>query len=129
MALFALFIVPLQILGQVMTINIIKNSDKRNKEGKTEANRLVGDSIINFKTVQSFGHEEHVIQQYEILMKEVADETWSTDVKLALQFGVSNFMTFIVNAALFLIAAAVLENTDAEVDKIFTAIFCMLFGA
>lgn len=62
-------------------------------------------------------------------MKDVAQETWSTDVKLALQFGASNFMLFIVNAALFLIAAAVLEQTGAEVNLIFTAIFCMLFGA
>lgn len=38
-------------------------------------------------------------------------------------------MMFIVNAALFLIAAAVLENTGAEIGNIFTAVFCMLFGA
>ena len=72
-----------------MTIKLVQNNEQKSKTDKSEANRLVGDSIMNFKTIQSFGHEDFVIKYYEKLTEAVTSTQKETDVKLGLSFAAS----------------------------------------
>jgi ABC-type transport system involved in Fe-S cluster assembly fused permease/ATPase subunit len=42
----------------------MKAGDEDNKEATKEADLLCGDCIVNFKTVQSFGHEDMLVEKY-----------------------------------------------------------------
>ena len=62
-------------------------------------------------------------------MAPVADRDLKSDFYVGLAFGVSQFITFILNAALFLIAGEVLKSgTDMSTQDVFTAIFALLFA-
>ena len=61
-------IVPLNLIGSILAQRLqnsmIKDSDGADKE----ADLLCGDSIVNYKTVQSFGHEDAIIDMYEKIL-------------------------------------------------------------
>jgi len=56
-AVVCLVVSPVMIIGASIDMEMMK-ADDENKDAYKEANLLCGDSLVNFKTVQSFGHEE-----------------------------------------------------------------------
>lgn len=75
----------------------IDESHKKNTEG----NLLLGDAIMNFRTVQSFGHEDLIVRKYDEYMAPAAAAMAKADLCTACMFGISQFITFVMNAALF----------------------------
>ena len=55
------------------------------------ANLLCGDSIVNYKTVQSFGNTELIIKKYESYLRPSHDAAKLAHIKIGLAFGVSQF--------------------------------------
>lgn len=54
-----------------------------------QANLLCGDSIVNYKTVQSFGNTELIIKKYESYLKPSHDKARAAHIKIGLAFGIS----------------------------------------
>lgn len=109
---------------------IAKGSFKDTQEMVKEANLLMGDAIMNFRTVQSFGHEELVVEKFRELMEPAAAKNIRADIGIGVAFGLSQFVNFLINAALFLIASYVFElMPETSTQDVFTAIFAMLFAA
>jgi len=54
-----------------------------------EADLLCGDAIINFKTVQSFGHEELLVQKYTEWVDPVRKLAVCGNIKTGLFFAIS----------------------------------------
>jgi len=54
-----------------------------------EANLLCGDAIVNYKTIQSFGHEELIVGKYKELMLPVYTVAKKAHVKTGFAFGLS----------------------------------------
>ena len=50
---------------------------------------MLGDAIMNFKTVQSFGYEHLIVQKYEELMEPASSNDLISDLNVGLSFGVS----------------------------------------
>ena len=46
-------------------MQLVFNGFKLSDELLKESNLLLGDAIGNFKTVQSFGHEDLIVDKYE----------------------------------------------------------------
>ena len=113
----------------MVTIRIMEGRYKSSSEKTKEAQLLLGDAILNYKTVQSFGYENLLVDKYEEFMKPGAEEIATGDLMIGFGFGCTQLVTFLMNAGLFYVASLVLENTDQNQQDIFTAIFCMLFGA
>ena len=53
------------------------------------ANRLIGDAINNFKTVQSFGYDHEVIKLYSKFVDNLYNASKAKRVKQAIAFGFS----------------------------------------
>lgn len=98
-----------------------------------EPNLLLGDAIMNFRTVQSFGYEEKIVQQYLDMMKPIDDSNFWQEIQKSFFIGFSQFLNFITNALLFLIAGWIfgneelVERYDFTTQDVFTAIFCSIF--
>lgn len=58
-------------------------------DSEKEANLLIGDAINNFKTIQSFGYEQEIIQKYVSYVLPVYKAGRSKHIKSGIAFGFS----------------------------------------
>jgi len=107
------------------------------EESHKEANLLCADAITNFKTVQSFGHEDKISAKYESILAPVWLKAKSTQIKTGFAIGLSNFFSYSVFAAMFYAGGKIIQNHyDEEAGEytinpqdVITAIFVMFLGA
>jgi len=78
------------------------------------ANLLIGDAINNFKTVQSFGHEELVVKQFINLVMPIAEKSKKEALKASFAFGFSQFIVYCIFAALFYFGGKIIEANCTE---------------
>jgi len=99
---------------------------------------LIGDAINNFKTVQSFGNEELIVKQLRDLVMPVVQKSKKEALKSSLAFGFSQFIIYLIFAALFYFGGLIIENScDADgfsnctikPENVFIALFAIFFGA
>jgi len=79
------------VMGSVMGAKVQKGFSADKDQLNKEANLLCGDAIINFKTIQSFGHNDLVVKKYEELLAPVKRSTRNTHIKTGLAFGMAQF--------------------------------------
>ena len=71
-------------------MNAAISSNKFATDSDKEANLLMGDAINNFKTVQSFGHEDLVVKTFENLIRPGYENSVRACMKSAVALGLSN---------------------------------------
>jgi len=104
---------------------------------ENEADLLCGDSIINFKTVQSMGHEEKMFEKFKEILTPITKLNKKDHVITGFGFGISNFITYCTFAGLFYFGGMIIENSYDEKTKtygvnpehVFLAIFAIFWGA
>ena len=69
MALVMIFCAPLLGLGWQMQISFLEGAGHDDNDRLQQANLLCGDAIMNYKTVQSFGYENKVVETYRKLIE------------------------------------------------------------
>jgi len=70
-----------------------------------EADLLCGDAIINFKTVQSFGHEDLLVQKYTEWVDPVRKIAICGNIKTGFAFALSQVGNFVIQFMMFTLAA------------------------
>lgn len=92
---------------------------------------MCGDAIVNYKTVQSFGHEDMLVEKYKQLLEEPRKDVVCHSIKVGVALGFSQLAQFGIFAALFFFGGLIIEadfpNTTAE--DVFIALFAIMFGA
>lgn len=79
LAIALLIMLPLILYSQKVQMQIQYSGFKKaiGPSKEDEANLLMGDAINNFKTVQSFGYEDLIVEEYKELLADSVDEaTW-----------------------------------------------------
>lgn len=95
-----------------------------------EANLLVGDSIINFKTVQSFGYEDLIVERYKQFLAPVYKMAIKGNIKMGFAYGFSQFMTFASISAMFWGGGFFMKQYEnLQAGDVFAALFAIMFGA
>ena len=69
-SLVALGCVPFMIVGGAINTKFQSGYSNIDEEAYKEANLLAGDSILNYRTVASFGHDNLIIEEYDRLVEE-----------------------------------------------------------
>lgn len=128
MALAGAILLPFIVGSMYLQMQLVMNGFKLSDELLKESNLLLGDAIGNFKTVQSFGYESLVVEKYEELMKPAQDALFWTSIKVGLVFGFSQFILTGMYAAFFYAASFVIAEPDADVGRVMTALFVMMYG-
>ena len=85
--------------------------------------------MTNYKTIQSFGNNEQIIKKYEDLMRPVYKSTTTAHIQTGLSFGVANFGQYLVFGTMFYIGGIIVDKGWSDPEKVFIAIFCIMFGA
>ena len=61
-SLIAIGLIPFLILGGAINVKIQAGMNEFDEEAYKDANLIAGDSIINYKTVASFGHDYLIVR-------------------------------------------------------------------
>lgn len=136
-SLITLGCVPFIILSQWLGMEFQKGLTNENKDLNSAADLLCGDSIINYKTVQSLAHEDRMLRKYREYLEPVAARNRKHHVKAGFAFGISQCVVYCVFAALFYFGGLLIEYSKDEntgkygldPENVFIAIFAIFFGA
>ena len=128
-ALISLGLSPFFVLGGAMNTAMQAGLSNVQESSFKEANMVVSDSIVNSKTVASFGNEHKIVETYRYRLNKLRQIAVKKAHVTAFVFGFSQFIQYAGNALLFYCSALILENFDVNGEDIFLAIFCMMFGA
>jgi ABC-type transport system involved in Fe-S cluster assembly fused permease/ATPase subunit len=121
---------PFLIVGGMIQIHFQAGLTGATNELTKEADLLCGDSIVNYKTVQSFANEDMIIAKYEEYLAPVNAVTYTTNIKIGFGFGLSQFTQFGCFAAMFYAAGVLMENDKTLVmDNVMVALFSIMFSA
>ena len=90
---------------------------------------LVSDSIQNYRTVASFGHEEEIIANYRKLIEEPLKKGKRKAHAIGLSYGFSQFVTNITFGLLYYIVARIYAaDEDVSGEDLFIGLFAIFFG-
>lgn len=121
-----------------------KGLTNETKDLNSQADLLCGDSIINYKTVQSMGHEELFVKKYLEFQNPITKITRCKHIKTGFAFGLGQFSVYCVFAGLFYFGGLLIENSfdpekidpstgqgtyGLDPEDVFIAIFAIFFGA
>lgn len=70
---------------------------------------MIGDSINNFKTVQSFGYEHLILKKYKSYIDPIFAMSKAKHFKAGIAFGFSQFIVYLVFAALFYFGGLIID--------------------
>ena len=95
-----------------------------------EANLLCGDAIANFRTVQSFGHNEEIVKKFEEFLLPSLAVAKMSKVKGGVAYGVGQAAQYFVFALEFYLAGYILqEMPEFSPSDVFLALFIIMFSA
>jgi len=86
-----LLLTPVLIIGNVIGMKFQNGLTEESSDGLKEANLLCGDSIVNFRTVQSFGNTQLVVNKFKSFLEPGHIKAKTTYIKIGFAFGISQF--------------------------------------
>lgn len=87
------------------------------------------ESMVNIRTVESFGYEGIIAKKYDDRMEEPFSLAVQKGNISGLLYGLSQFIMFIIFGVIFFLGAVfVRDNDDAELLDMFTAVYAILFA-
>ena len=129
---------PILAVGGLLDMEVQKDIQLKANDNIKMANLLCGDAIINFRTVQSFGHEELIVKSYKDLLESGSrDQTISSFLKTGLAFGFAQITQFGGYALLLYGAGWVINDSyneetqfyDVDPADVFLAMFAIMMGS
>lgn len=104
---------------------------KGGAEADKEADLLCGDTIVNYKTVQSFGHEDAIYEMYEKILLPNLSKSKIFSVKLGFALGLAEAVKFAIMGGLFWIGAEIIEYygpKEIDVEAVMGSILLLMFS-
>ena len=83
-------------------------------DASKDAQVLCGDAIANYKTVQSFGHEDRLVKLYEDLLKNEQSKVARQELCFAVTHGWTQSNTYLVLGALFFFGGLLVHVTKDD---------------
>jgi len=100
-SLVALGCVPFMIAGGAINTKFQTGYSNIDEEAYKDANLLAGDSILNYRTVASFGHDTLIINEYDTLIEGPVRTSVKKAQCIGFWFGFSQFVQNAVFALLY----------------------------
>lgn len=91
-ALVCLGCTPLMIFGGAMGVKFQKGLSQDSDAAAKEANLLAGDAIINYRTIASFGYEDQLIKDYDLLLEGPVNVAKRKAHSIGVTFGFTQFV-------------------------------------
>jgi ATP-binding cassette subfamily B (MDR/TAP) protein 1 len=129
-SLVALGLIPFMIIAGVVQMQFTTGFSDKSDAAYKESSQLIMESMMNIRTVSSFGYENVVFHKYEQKLKEPFELAIKKGNCSGLLFGFSQIVMFIIFALIFYIGTIFIrDNPGVTVNDVFTAIYAITFSA
>jgi ATP-binding cassette subfamily B (MDR/TAP) protein 1 len=129
MAVLCICIAPFAGITGYMGVKRQKGLGDEVDSSMSKGNLLAGDSIMSYRTVASFAHEEKIVSDYQHLLEEPHAKVFKSAHFTGFIYGFSQFFIYGSIAALFYGGALFLRDYKEKPLEMFICIFAMNFGA
>lgn len=101
-------------VGNAIQMQFSKGLTEQQDDLIKDANLLCGDTISNFRTIQSFGNDHILVQKFTELLLPATKVSKSTFLKTGMGFGLSQFTQFLIFGVLFWAGGEIMMNSVNE---------------
>ena len=126
--LTALALIPLIILAQAIQLGFMQGFSEFKGKIFEDSSQIINESVINIRTVLSFGNIEAVIMRYENRLNEIFTVLVKKSLVSGLMFGLAYCLQYIAFALIFFMAAVFISNFNLSIDGSISSIFLILFA-
>lgn len=128
-ALVTFAVVPIQVVCAMINMKVQFKQDKDSDPLMERANKIAADSIINYKTIASFGRVEQMMVQFAEMLKDPTKRNIRGSMKVGIAFGLSQFVTFSLFATLFYFSSLFQMEYGVDGQDSFIALFSLMYAA
>ncbi len=129
-SLVALGLIPFMIIAGVIQMKFTTGFSDKSDAAYKESAQLIMESMMNIRTVSSFGYENVMFHKYERKLEEPFNLAVKKGNCSGLLFGFSQIVMFIIFALIFYIGTIFIrDNPQLTVADVFTAIYAITFSA
>ena len=128
-ALVALGLSPFLTISNAIQVKLQMGFTEMQEGPLKEANLIISDSISNYKTVASFGHEALIVETLQNKLQGPMKSGNKRAHYAGIVFGWATFIQNIVFAALFYLGAVFIKEYGVFADDVFIAIYVIAFAS
>lgn len=126
--LVVMFILPILIFtGEIYFSFAAKQAEEH--EASKLASGVFHETIINYKTVASLGHQQRLVEYCRPLLDKLVKTSPMKGFFTGCVSGFAVFMSNNADTVCFFIAAVLVKAYDLDQEKLFVALWCVLVGA
>ena len=127
-ALVAIGLIPLMMIAGAIQMAFTTGFSAKTDVAYKDSSSLITESMINIRTVTSFGYENMILNKYTDKLKipyEIAVKKGNIS---GLLFGFSQFIMYLVFALIFYLGAIFIRDNNLDIADVFTAIYSIMFA-
>lgn len=127
-SLVALGLIPFMILAGAIQMAFTTGFSAKTDVAYKDSSALITESMINIRTVTSFGYENMILNKYSeklVLPFQIAVKKGNIS---GLLFGISQLIMYVVFALIFYFGAVFIRDNHLSIANVFTAIYSLMFA-
>lgn len=127
-SLVAVGLIPFMIIAGAIQMAFTTGFSAKTDVAYKDSSALITESMINIRTVTSFGYENMILNKYSeklILPFEIAVKKGNIS---GLLFGISQLIMYVVFALIFFLGSVFIRDNNLSIADVFTAIYSIMFA-
>jgi ATP-binding cassette subfamily B (MDR/TAP) protein 1 len=127
-ALVALGLIPLMIVSGAIQMEFTNGFSAKTDVAYKDSSALITESMVNIRTVTSFGYENMILDKYSEKLKVPFEIAIKKGNISGIMFGLSQLIMFVVFALIFYLGAIFIRDNGVSIADCFTAIYSIMFA-
>lgn len=127
-SLVAVGLIPFMIIAGAIQMAFTTGFSAKTDVAYKDSSALITESMINIRTVTSFGYENMILDKYSEKLKlpfEIAVKKGNIS---GILFGISQLIMYVVFALIFFLGAVFIRDNNLSISDVFTAIYSIMFA-
>jgi ATP-binding cassette subfamily B (MDR/TAP) protein 1 len=127
-SLVALGLIPFMIVSGAIQMAFTTGFSAKTDVAYKDSSALITESMINIRTVTSFGYENMILDKYSEKLRLPYQIGVKKGNISGVLFGFSQFIMYVVFALIFFLGAVFIRDNNLNIADVFTAIYSIMFA-
>jgi ABC-type multidrug transport system fused ATPase/permease subunit len=127
-ALVAVGLIPFMIIAGAIQMAFTTGFSAKTDVAYKDSSSLITESMVNIRTVTSFGYENMILDKYSNKLKEPYEIGVKKGNISGILFGFSQLIMYVVFALIFYLGAVFIRDNNLSIADVFTAIYSIMFA-
>lgn len=127
-SLVAVGLIPFMIIAGAIQMAFTTGFSAKTDVAYKDSSSLITESMLNIRTVTSFGYENMILDKYSEKLKLPFDIAVKKGNISGLLFGFSQLIMYVVFALIFYLGAVFIRDNNLSIADVFTAIYSIMFA-